>query len=290
MQVLSTTARNAALLLALLMGFFLVMSLQVNRGETLAAARGAVRGVTSPFQRIGSTVGSFFSGTWSRYTGLVGADRENESLRRRVAELEQRLSAAEAARRENRRLRALLGAHERGGADWIEAKVAAREFAHRYETVTLNRGSQDGVTVDAPVVGPGAALVGRVISVSPWTSLVQLITDPLAGIGARLSESRATGLIGGNNGPSLRLEYVSTRAEVRIGEAIVTSGDDDIYPADLLIGHVVEVDVGPAVPGVPSVPLLREETALFKLIEVEPAIDMPTLENVLILRAAEREP
>ncbi len=83
---------------------------------------------------------------------------------------------------------------------------------------------------------------------------------------------------------------MSTRAEVRIGEAVVTSGDDDIYPADLLIGHVAGVDVGPAVPGVPPVPLLREETALFRLIDVQPSIDMPTLENVLILRAEEPQP
>lgn len=282
MQALSRTARNAALLLALLMTFFLLMSLQVNRGSTLAAARGAVTSVTSPVQRIGSAIGGLVTSTWGRYVWLVTADRENEALRRRVAELERRVAASDAAKRENSRLRRLLGINASLEGEWIGARVAAREFTQRYETVTINRGSRDGIERDAAVIGPGGALVGRIVQVNLWTSTVQLITDPLSGIGARLANSRATGLVSGSSAAALSLDYISTRTEVTAGEAIVTSGEDGIYPADLIIGHVTSIDVGPPVPGSPRVPLMREETALFKVIHLDPVIDVLRIENVLV--------
>lgn len=282
MQALSRTARNAALLLALLTTFFLILSLQVNRGSTLAAARSAVTTVTSPVQRIGSAIGSLVTSTWGRYVWLVTADRENEALRQHVAELERRVAAGDAAKRENSRLRGLLGIHASLAGKWVGARVAGREFTQRYETVTINRGSRDGIEQDAAVIGTGGALVGRIIQVNLWTSILQLITDPLSGVGARLADSRATGLVSGSGASSLRLNYISTRTEVAVGEAIVTSGEDGIYPADLMIGHVADVAVGPPVPGTPRVPLMREETALFMVILLDPAIDVLRIENVLV--------
>ena len=291
MQALSRTARNAALLLTLLMIFFLIMSLQVNRGSTLATARGAVTGVTSPVQRIGSAIGGLITSTWGRYVWLVTADRENQSLRQRVDELERRLAAGDAAKRENSRLRGLIGVQASLENEWAGARVVAREFTQRYETVTIDRGSRDGITQDAAVIGGGGALVGRVIQVNLWTSTVQLITDPMSGVGARLVNSRATGLVSGSGAEALRLSYISTLVELVEGEAIVTSGEDGIYPADLMIGHVTSIEVGPPVPGTPRVPLMREETALFKVILLEPLINVLRIENVLVqLPAAEPEP
>jgi len=291
MQALSRTARNAGLLLALLMTFFLIMSLQVNRGSTLAAARGAVTGVTSPVQRIGSVIGGLATSTWNRYVWLVTTARENEVLRQRLAELERRMAAGDAAKRENIRLRGLLGIHASLEGEWIGARVAGRDFTQRYATVIINRGSRDGIERDAAVIGAGGALVGRIIQVSLWTSTVQLITDPLSGVGARLSDSRATGLVSGNSDSALRLDYISTRADVAVGEAIVTSGEDGVYPPDLMIGHVTSIDVGPPVPGTPRVPLMREETALFKVILLDPVVDVLQIENVLVqLRTADPLP
>jgi rod shape-determining protein MreC len=124
--------------------------------------------------------------------------------------------------------------------------------------------------------------VGRVIHVNLWTSIVQLVTDPLSGVGSRLVQSRTTGLMSGNGAGPLRLNYISTRANVAVGEAIVTSGEDGIYPPDLLIGTVTRIDIGPPVPGTPRVPLMREQIALFKVIVLDPAIDVLSLENVLV--------
>ena len=282
MQALSRTARNAALLLALLMTFFLVMSLQVNRGRTLATARSAVTGIASPVQRVGSAIGGLVTSTWGRYVWLVTTASENEVLSRRLADLERRVAAGDAAKRENSRLRALLGIHAQLPGEWVGAGVAGRDFTQRYETVTIDRGSRDGIVRDAAVIGPGGALVGRVVQVSLWTSSVQLITDPLSGVGARLADSRATGLVSGDSSAAMHLDYISTRTDVAVGEAVVTSGEDGIYPADLMIGRVTNVDVGPPVPGTPRVPLMREETALFKVILLEPAIDVLRIETVLV--------
>lgn len=283
MQALSRTARQAALLIGLLTTFFVMLSWQVNRSRTLETARGAVFQVVSPAQRILSTLTTGVSGLWSGYVGLVGTAEEAAALRQEVASLTRRLGALEETRRENARLRALVGLEERVPTGHRVAGVVGRDLAHRYQAVTLDRGSADGVRLQAPVLAPDGSLIGRVVEVARWTALVQLVTDPFAGVGARLAGSRATGLATGMDGPLLDLRYVDTMTPVREGEAVLTSGEDGIYPPGLSIGTVASFAVGPPVPGTPRVPLARDETALFLEIQLRPAADVTRIETVLVL-------
>lgn len=284
---MTRTARSAALVVGLLAFFFLLMSYQVNRTRTLATARGAVTGIVSPFQRIAtSTVGAVRS-AWSQYIGLLGSVDEFERLRQENAQLQRQLASAAAARHENKRLRAMLRATKSAPGRWTAARVVGRDLAHRYQSLQLDRGSADGVGVDDAVISPDGALVGRVIQVSRWTCAVQLLTDALSGVGARLTESRASGLLAGSDGPLLELRFIQTLDDVSLGEIVETSGEDGIYPHGIPVGEVTRAGVGPALPGTPPVPLLRDETALFMQIEVRPSVDMMRLENVLVLH---REP
>lgn len=283
MQPLTRTARPAALLIALLVAFFILLSLQVNRGRTLDTARGTVFQIVSPAHRLVTSITSGVGGLWSSYFGLVDAAREAARLRERVGELERRLSGLERAERENIRLRSILGMDEAVTRGHQVARVIGRDIDLRYQSITLDRGSADGVAVDAPVLAPDGSLVGRVVQVARWTSLVQLITDPLAGVGARLVYSRAAGLAAGSNGPELELRYIDTMTEILDDELVVTSGEDGIYPPGLPIGRVVSFEVGPPVPGTPRIPLAREETALFMEIAVRPAVDVTRIEEVLVL-------
>lgn len=286
MQRLSRTARHAALLIGLLTVFFVLLSWQVNRTRTLDAARGAVTGVVSPFQRVFGGAVSAVTGAWGGYFDLLRADEEAERLQAEVDRLERSLASLEETRRENFRLRALLGLGKQVEQDHRVATVVGRSLAHRYQSVTLDRGSADGIRIDAPVLAPDGALVGRVVQVSRWTSVVQLITDPFSGVGARLTHSRATGLVAGSDGPLLELRYIDTMTPVDTGESVITSGEDGIYPPGLPIGTVTEFEVGPPVPGTPRVPLAREETALFLEITVTPAADVTRVETVLVLDPA----
>ncbi len=281
---MTRTARSAALVFGLLAFFFLLMSYQVNRTRTLATVRSAVTGAVSPFQRLASSAVGGVRAAWSRYVALLGSADEFERLRRENVQLQRQLASTAAARHENRRLRALLRITKTAPGSWTAARVVGRDLAHRYQSLQLDRGSADGISVDDAVISPEGGLVGRVIQVSRWTCAVQLLTDALSGVGARLSESRASGLLAGADGPSLELRFIQTLDDVTVGEIVETSGEDGIYPPGIPIGEVTRAGVGPALPGTPPVPLWRDETALFMQIEVQPRVDMMRLEDVLVLR------
>lgn len=281
---MTRTTRSAALVFGLLAFFFLLMSYQVNRARTLATARGAVTGLVSPFQRVAASATIGVRSAWNRYVGLLGSADESERLRQENAQLQRQLAAAATAQHENRRLRAMLRITKTAPGAWTAASVVGRDLAHRYQSLQLDRGSADGVGVDDAVISPEGALVGRVIQVSRWTSAVQLLTDALSGVGARLGESRASGLLAGADGPLLELRFIQTLDDVLVGETVETSGEDGIYPAGIPVGEVTRAGVGPALPGTPPVPLSRDETALFMQIEVQPRVDIMRLEDVLVLR------
>lgn len=282
-QGLSRTARNAGLLIGLLSAWFVLASYQADRGRTVSTARGVVVGAVSPVQRLVAAVVGTVSGVWNGYFDLIGAAAENESLRAERDALEQEVRSYRELRRENERLRSLLRVSEGMPDGWRVATVIGREPSQRYSSLTLDQGSADGVRVDAAVIAPDGSLVGRVVDTGRWTSLVQLVTDPLAGVGARLAVSRATGLVSGTGGARLELRYIDSLTEVLPGEEVLTSGEDGIYPPGLLIGAVESFTFGPPVPGTRSVPLAREQSALFLEIAVRPAVAVDRLENVLVL-------
>ena len=282
-QGLSRTARNAGLLAGLLVAFFVLASYQADRGRTVSTARGVVVGAVSPVQRLVSGVVGLVTGVWNGYFDLVGAAAENERLRAERDALEQQVRGFRESQRENARLRALLRITDDVPLGWRVGRVVGREPSHRYTSLTIDQGTADGVRVDAVVIAPDGALVGRVVEVGRWTSLVQLVTDRLAGVGARLVTSRATGLASGTGAPALELRYIDSLTQLEVGEEVLTSGEDGIYPPGLLIGEVAAYTFGPPVPGTRSVPLAREQSALFLEVTVRPAIAVDRLETVLIL-------
>lgn len=284
-QGLSRTARNAGLLIGLLAAWFVLASYQADRARAVSTARGVFVGAVSPIQRLVSGAVGGVASVWNGYFDLVGAAAENDRLRAERDALEQQVRSYRELRRENERLRELLQITAEVPGEWRVADVIGREPSQRYSSLTLNRGRIAGVRVDAAVIAPDGALVGRIVHTGPWTSLVQLITDPLAGVGARLSISRASGLVSGNGSARLDLRYIDSLTEVAPGEEILTSGEDGIYPPGLLIGQVDAFTFGPPVPGTGSVPLVREQSALFLEISVRPAITVDRLETVLILDA-----
>lgn len=283
MQPLGRTARNAGLLAGLLVVYFVAISYQANRTRTVSVARDAVLTTVSPVQRLFSGGIAAWSNLWDSYYGLLGAAHENRVLNDEVNALRQQVRSLQELRRENERLRTIAGLDADIIGTGHAARVIGRDATQRFSALTIDRGSIAGVTTDAAVIAPDGAVVGRVVEVTPWTSLVQLITDPLAGAGGRLQSSRATGLVVGANGPRLQLRYVDSLTEVQTGEEVITSGDDGVYPPGLLIGYVVDLQLGAPGSGTPSVTLPREQSALFLEVTVRPAVNVDRLETVLVL-------
>jgi rod shape-determining protein MreC len=134
--------------------------------------------------------------------------------------------------------------------------------------VFISRGSRDGVRRDMGVITP-EGVVGKVFAVYPDTSQVLLLTDKESGVGALLGESRAQGPVRGTGEPLLGLEYISNEVKVEPGERILTSGQDRIFPKDLPVGTVLQVQ--------------PDRHSPFLKISVKPAARLDGLEEVLVL-------
>ena len=187
--------------------------------------------------------------------GWVGdtldAKGEVEDLRAERDALRRELVDERGALRENRELRALVKMDERVELDQqgaIGARVFGRSPTVWYSTITVNKGSSDGVQEGDPVIN-GAGLVGRVNRVAGGSSTVLLITDADFGVSARVNEAKASGIVETAVGDpnDLRLEYLERNAKVREGQSVVTSGAvssrlEPRFPAGIPIGRVTRVD------------------------------------------------
>lgn len=150
----------------------------------------------------------------------------------------------------------------------MAAAVIAGGASPDFRTITIDKGTADGVRADMAVIAP-AGVVGRVITPTARAAKVQLLIDRNAAAGALVERSRAQGVAVGTGG-ALRLDYVSGTADVQAGDTVVTSGIDGIYPKGFVIGQIESVERGQGV---------------FGAIAVRPAVDFSSLEAVLIVLA-----
>jgi len=205
----------------------------------------------SPLQNASSKATGATSGFFQQIWNFRGTAVENEQLKQRLNEVETELHTARQAAAENERLKALLNLNEQTSIKSVPARVIARDPSVWFNTITINRGSSSGVEQNMPVVTPGG-IVGRVITVSPWASQVMLITDEKAGAGAvvgQLGQSGALGSIRGRadlNVALVEMRYVSGLEKVEVGDYVMTTGQDGIYPSGLNVGKVVDVKSGTA--------------------------------------------
>src|SRR6185369_924158 len=195
----------------------------------------------SPLQNASSKASGATSGFFQQIWNFRGAAQENEQLKQRVSALEAELNNARRAESENERLKALLHLNEQTQVKSVPARVIARDPSVWFNTITINVGSTSGVAVNMPVVTSGG-IVGRVITVSPFAAQVMLITDEKAGAGAVVGQLGQSGALGSVRGRAdlgvgvIEMRYVSGLEKVELGDNVMTTGQDGIYPPGLNIG------------------------------------------------------
>lgn len=203
----------------------------------------------SPLQSASSKATGATSGFFRQIFNFQSIAAENETLKQKLATVEQELHTARQQATENDRLKGLLNLKEQSQYQTVPARVIARDPSVWFNTITINRGTSSGVTVNMPVVS-ATGIVGRVITVSPWASQVMLLTDEKAGAGAVVGQLGQSGALGSVRGrPDLGLiemRYVSGLEKVELGDFVMTTGQDGIYPPGLNVGEVVDVKNGTA--------------------------------------------
>lgn len=208
---------------------------------------------------------------WSSYIGVVRAARDNQILRARIGELENRLALSSEVESENARLRDLLNYSRQQKLHGVTAAVIGGDPTGWVKGVVVDKGSTHGIKPGMAVIHP-AGVVGQVVSVSATGAKVLLVSDHSSGVDVLMHEGRARGVVEGAGERVCELKFVTKDVDVRVGDTVITSGMDGVYPKGILVGRVSEIG--------------RSVAGLFQPIEVRPAVDFSRLEEVLIVSSA----
>lgn len=259
--------RPSVLFLVVVVGHVILISTQVTARGGASILEAGVFGVVAEVQRAASGVSGEIGQTWRGYLDLRAVWVENERLRRE-------LQAAQAALQEQRALldRApgiarLEELRARTALETLMAEVIGTGASPDFRTVTLDRGSSAGVARDQAVLAP-EGIVGRVVTASGRAAKVQLLVDRNAAAGALIERSRAQGVVVGDGGDKLRLDYVSEISDVAVGDVVITSGIDGIYPKGFVIGRVETVE---------------KAGNRYRSILIAPSVGFTRLEHVLVV-------
>jgi rod shape-determining protein MreC len=261
--------RTGYLFLSVMLGHLILVSAQVQSKSGVPVLEAVTFGVFSRVQHAVATVMGGARGAWTNYADLRGVRTENEALRQKLADLEVRLQGQRALAASAARLQELMDLRSSTSLPTIAAEVIGGNPNPGMLTITIDRGSADGVLADMAVIAP-TGIVGRIIApVASRAARVQLIIDRAAALGALTERARAGGMIvGTDDDPPLRMELVSNLSDVQAGDLVVASGVEGIYPKGFAIGTVESSDRGPG---------------LHRLISVRPAVDFSSIEEVLVV-------
>jgi rod shape-determining protein MreC len=267
--MLDIRRRTGVLFGAILIGHVILISAQVQSKSGVRVLEAVTFGVFSRIQGGTAAVISGVRNAWGSYVGLRGVRAENESLRKQLADAEVRLQEQRALAGRAVRLQELLDLRTGMSVPTLAAEVIGGSANPGMMTVTIDRGSADGLVSDMAVLA-SKGIVGRIIApLASHAARVQLLIDRNAAAGALTERTRAGGLVVGVEGdPPLRMELVSNLADVKPGDLVIASGIDGIYPKGFAIGYVEGSERG---------------TGMYRSITVRPAVDFSSLEDVLVV-------
>ncbi|MGB7848476.1 MAG: rod shape-determining protein MreC [Candidatus Acidiferrum sp.] len=259
--------KSLTLLTGVLLAQILMLAVQIKRDTRGRLIRVWAVSAAYPFERAGSWGFGKVRGVWTHYFALRTTSRENEALRIENDALKLTITQLQSRAAEADRLATLLNFKQlHQEVPMVGARVIAASPGTASRTIEIDRGERDGIRRNMAVITPDGA-VGKVIEAFRDSAQVLLLTDRDGGAGAMLLESRAQRPVSGTGEAMLQMKYVATEDKVSIGEKIVTSGMDKIFPPDIPIGTVAEVKMG----------------SPFKQIRVQPAAKLDRLETVIVL-------
>jgi rod shape-determining protein MreC len=265
--ILDVRPRAGYLFLGMVLGHILLISSQVNSRSGGSVLEAMTFGVFAEFQRSISSGTSSVRQVWGDYAGLREVKIRNEELVRQLHEAQIAVQQQRALADRARSLEKLLELRDRSNLDTVAAEIIAAGASPDFRTVTIDKGTGDGIGADMAVIAP-AGVVGRIVMPTGRAAKVQLLVDRNAAAGALIERSRAQGVVTGAGEERLTLEYVSEIADVVVGDLVVTSGIDGIYPKGYVIGRVET---------------LEKSGSGYKTISIRPAVDFRSLEEVLVV-------
>ncbi|ADL07507.1 rod shape-determining protein MreC [Thermosediminibacter oceani] len=206
--------------------------------------------------------------------------RENEALKKQLAELEEYRHKFLEYRDENARLRRMLEFKEKNPQyDLVAAEVIGRDPGNWFNVIIINKGKNSGITKDMAVVTE-RGLVGYTVDVGNNWAKVLMLLDNRMSVSAMIQRTRDNGILKGNIAPAppghAKMVFLPADASIVKGDVVITSGMGGIVPKGIIIGEVVEVK--------------KETDNLTQYAIVKPAVDFHKLEEVFVIKNANADP
>ncbi len=266
MQAFIARHRPVFILAAVLLAQLLLLSLQITRNHDVRLIRVWAVDAIDPFQRSLRGITDISLGAWRTYRSLLHAQQENQELHTQLVSAQSQIQQLSEQGAESLRLRALLEFKNQLPFQSVAAEVIASSPGENSNAIFIGKGADAGLTSDLAVITP-EGVVGKTIAVFSHSSQVLLLTDPSSGVGVMLEKSRVQGVLKGDSQNLCLIRYIMNEEPVSSGEAILTSGLDQIYPKGLRVGTVVRTSAG----------------NIYKNVEVKPTADLNRLETVLVV-------
>jgi rod shape-determining protein MreC len=228
--------------LAFFSALALLLMVADTRFEFAKPLRAAVATALLPVQRVLAVPVAMWQGGADYLRGLNNALAAEKAAQAQLAQQAEKAARSERLERENQRLRALLELRPALTVRSLAAEVlyeAADPFSRK---LFIDRGATQGVALGSPVLTPEGVL-GQVTRVFPLSAQVTLVVDKDAAIPVLNARTQArSAAFGGSGGDAMELRYMAANADVQVGDALVTSGVDGVYPAGLPVAKVVAVE------------------------------------------------
>lgn len=267
---------NRAVPLVLLVASLLTLTISTRSLEGLPKKVGL--SFLGFFQRGFSAVGDFVSNVAVSASELRALRKDYDALQKKLEDYSNLERGNAELLQENDRLKAQLGFSSQIGYARIPARIVAKDPENNFATIVVNKGIEDGVRKDMPVVAfqDGIeGLVGRVVEVGHGSSIVVPLYDTSSYIACRFATSRYEGLVSGQGrlDEPLVMKFVKKRAkeDIQFGDLIVTSGYESLYPPEISVARVSKVKS------------LDYQTSLD--VELEPVLDFSRVEYVFVINA-----
>lgn len=267
--------RNPLVLLAIVLAQLLGLAVQVRRpnpgkdGEQTRLIRYWVVTAFSPFERAFLFVGHGVSSSWHNYVDLRHVRQQNQQLQAELNRMRLEQSTLAVDAREGLRLQKLFGFQQQYIAKTVAADVIGTSGTDLSRVLVINKGSNDGLKTDMPVITPDG-VVGKVRDVFSNTAQILEINDQTSGLGIVLTQTRLRGILRGNAAGQTEIIDILPDERITPGEKVVTSGGDNVYPAGLPVGTVERVVNDP-------------EHNPYVAVLVRPAVNLSRLDEVLVI-------
>ena len=221
----------------------LLLTFYIREGESgpIHSVRSVVNTVATPVRMVGSVVAAPFHAIGNVVSNVTAPQETLSELREQNEQLTAEVAKLTEAEKTAERLEGLLGLQSTYSLESTAARIVGGSSDAWSQTVTIDKGTIDGLEVGMAVCNSGGA-IGQIVEVSASSSTVRLLTDENSGISAMVQRSRAQGILQGQPDGTLLLNYVTADSDVSVGDIVITSGLGGVFPKGLPLGTVTSVN------------------------------------------------